>query len=140
VILIDTNVVSEVMKPLSDPIVRAWFDAQNRQALFLSSITVAELRYGISVLPKGRRQDELSGAFDDVLALLDGRVIAFDSDAAERYAKLAAAARAAGRPVPVLDGYIAAVAALHGMTVATRDCGPFQAAGLATINPWTGGR
>lgn len=139
-ILIDTNVVSEVMKPLSDPVVRRWFDSQNRLALFLSSITVAELRFGISVLPKGRRRDELSGAFDDVLALLGGRVLAFDGAAGERYARLAAAARAAGPPIPVLDGYIAAVAASHGMAVATRDCGPFQAAGVATINPWTDGR
>jgi toxin FitB len=137
VILLDTNVVSETMKSRFDPAVRRWLDDQVAQTLYLSSVTVAELLFGIGVLPRGRRRDELADALDAVLALFEARILPFDTEAARCYGDLAVAARAAGRGFPTPDGYIAAIAAAHGFAVATRDTSAFIAAGLAVIDPWT---
>ena len=135
-IILDTNVVSEAMKPRPDPAMRAWLDAQFAETLFLSSITLAELLFGIGALAAGRRKDALTQTVDGLLALFEGRVLAFDMDAARHYAALAVAARASGKGFPTADGYIAAIAASRGFAVATRDAAPFLAAGLNVINPW----
>jgi hypothetical protein len=135
-IILDTNVVSEAMKPQPDPAVRVWLDAQLAETLFLSSITLAELLFGMGALAAGRRKDALTQAVDGLLALFEGRVLAFDMDAARHYAELAVAARASGKGFPTADGYIAAIAASRGFAVATRDAAPFLAAGLNVINPW----
>lgn len=135
-ILLDTNLVSEAMKPEPHPAVRDWLNAQLAETLFLSSVTWAELLFGIEVLPAGRRKDALSGALADLMPLFKGRVLPFDIDAAQCYAGLAAAARAAGRGFPIPDGYIAAIASSRGFAVASRDTGPFEAAGVQVINPW----
>jgi predicted nucleic acid-binding protein len=137
VILLDTNVVSEAMTREPHPRVRAWLDAQAAETLFLSSITVAELLFGIGALPAGKRQDRLAAALDEVLDLFAARILPFDTEAARRYASLAVTARAAGRGFPTPDGYIAAVAAAQGFAVASRDTSAFSAAGLAVIDPWT---
>lgn len=92
--------------------------------------------FGIGALPDGRRKKGLSDALDGLLALFDGRILPFDTDAARHYAGLAVAARQAGRGFPTPDGYIAAIAAAHGFTVATRDDSAFKAAGLPIIDPW----
>ncbi|MDP3971755.1 MAG: type II toxin-antitoxin system VapC family toxin [Candidatus Nanopelagicales bacterium] len=135
-ILLDTNVVSEAMKPQPDPRVLAWLDAQAAETLYLSSVTLAELLFGIRALPTGRRRAILSGTLDGLLALFDQRVLPFDAQAARYYAELAVAARAAGKGFPNPDGYLAAIAAAHDFIVATRDVSPFQAADLKVINPW----
>ena len=135
-IVLDTNVVSEAMKPEPHPAVRAWLNAQAAQTLYLSSVTLAELLFGIAALPTGKRQDLLAKALDGVLALFQDRVLSFDTDAARRYAELAVMARASGRGFPTPDGYIAAIAASRGFIVASRDTAPFQAAGVRIINPW----
>jgi len=136
-ILLDTNVVSEAMKPEPYSSVRDWLDAQSAETLFISSVTVAELLFGIGVLPRGKRKDNLADALDGVMDLFGSRILPFDASAARRYADLAVNARMAGKGFPTPDGYIAAIAAAHGFAVASRDTSAFQAAGLTVINPWT---
>jgi len=135
-ILLDTNVVSEAMKPEPAPSVRAWLDAQAAETLYLSSVTVAELMFGIDALPEGRRKDKLTAALDGVLDMFADRILPFDTSAARHYAELAVRARAAGKGFPTPDGYIAAIAAAHGFAVASRDTSAFTAAGLTVIDPW----
>jgi len=135
-IVLDTNVVSEAMKPEPDMAVRAWLNDQVAQTLYLSSVTLAELLFGIRALPTGQRKNRLDRALTELLRLFDGRVLPFDADAARRYADLAVTARIGGRGFPMPDGYIAAIAVSRDFIVASRDTGPFQAAGLTVINPW----
>jgi toxin FitB len=137
VILLDTNVVSEAMKPEPNPAVRNWLDEQAAETLYLSSVTIAELMFGIGTLPKGRRKDKLAAALDGVLELFTDRILPFDNGAARRYTDLAVKARAAGKGFPTPDGYIVAIAASHEFAVASRDISAFIAAGLTVIDPWT---
>jgi len=136
-ILLGANVVSEAMKPEPHRGVRDWLDAQSAETLFLSSVTIAELLFGIGALPKGKRKDRLAAALDGALELFEARIVPFDTEAARRYADLAVKARAAGRGFPTPDGYIAAIAAAHRFAVASRDTSPFTAAGLTVVDPWT---
>ncbi len=136
-ILLDTNVISEAMKPEPQPAIRDWLDQQAVETLFLASVTIAELMFGIGALPKGKRKDKLTATLDGVLELFDDRIMPFDTNAARRYGDLAVKARAAGKGFPTPDGYIAAIAASHDFVVATRDTSPFTAAGLTVIDPWT---
>ncbi|WP_420133627.1 type II toxin-antitoxin system VapC family toxin [Rhodopseudomonas sp.] len=138
-ILLDTNVISEAMTREPHPRVREWLDAQSAETLFLSSITVAELLFGIGALPEGKRKNALGAALDDVLHVFATRVLPFDTPAAQSYAEIAVKARAAGKGFPTPDGYIAAIAAAHGLRVASRDTSAFDAAGLTVIDPWTAG-
>ena len=135
-ILLDTNVVSETMKPKPDANVLAWLDRQAAETLYLASVTLAELLFGVAVLPDGKRKSRLAAAIDDLIGLYAGRVLPFDADAARRYALLAAAARQKGEGFPMPDGYIAAIAASHGYIVASRDAAAFESVGLKVINPW----
>ena len=135
-ILLDTNVISEAMKPAPDDTVLAWLDEQAAETLYLSSVTIAELLFGIGALPAGKRKDRLTEALDGVMELFADRVLPFDIAAARHYAGLAVKARAAGKGFPTPDGYIAAIAASRGFAVATRDTSAFDAAGVAVINPW----
>ena len=139
-ILLDTNVVSEAMKPTPDEAVRAWLDEQAAETLFLSSVTIAEMMFGIGALPEGKRKERLTEALDGVMELFADRVLPFDVDAARRYADIAVKARAAGKGFPTPDGYIAAIAAAKGFTVATRDNSAFEAANVTVIDPWKAGR
>jgi len=136
VILLDTNVISEAMKPEPHPGVRDWLDAQVAETLFLSSVTVAELSFGIGALPAGRRRGALAAALEGVLGLFEGRVLAFDVAAALRYGDVAVRAR--GSPAP--DGYIAAIAVARGFAVASRDASAFATAGVRVIDPWGAAR
>lgn len=135
-IVLDTNVVSEAMRAEPNPAVVAWLDRQAADTLYLTSVTLAELLFGIGALPVGRRKDALAQMLDGLLELFGGRVLAFDTDAARHYAKLAVAARSAGKGFPTPDGYIAAIATARNFTVASRDAAPFLAVGLKVINPW----
>ena len=139
-ILLDTNVVSEPLKPAASPAVLAWLDQQHIETLFLSTISLAELRYGVAALPDGKRKDGLSTVLERrIVALFGSRLLPFDIAAADAYAAIRARARAAGKAIGASDGYIAATAAAHGFAVATRDTGPFEAAGVHVINPWDAG-
>ena len=135
-ILLDTNVVSEAMKPSPNVAVLAWLDDQAAETLYLSSVTVAELMFGIGALPNGKRKDKLTTALDGVLTLFADRILPFDIAAARHYADLAIKARAAGKGFPTPDGYIASIAASHGFAIATRDTSAFDTAGLELIDPW----
>ncbi len=135
-IVLDTHVVSEAMKPEPHPAVRAWLNDQAAETLYLSSVTLAELLFGIGALPVGKRKDRLAQALDGLTELFRDRVLPFDSDAARRYAELAVTARVAGRGFPTPDGCIAAIAASRGFIVASRDTAPYEAAGVSVINPW----
>ena len=138
-ILLDTNVVSEPLRPSPDSRVIAWIDAQALETLFLSAITVAELRAGVALLPAGKRRAGLQESLETrVLPLFAGRVLPFDLGCAQAYAELMAKTRASGLAIASADGYIAAIAAANGLAVATRDTGPFEAADAAVINPWQG--
>ena len=137
-IVLDTKVVSEAMKPMPDTSVRAWLNDQAAETLYLSSVTLAELLFGIAVLPAGKRKDMLGQVLDGLMALFRDRVLPFDTDAARHYAELAATAKAGGRGFPTPDGYIAAIAASRGFIVASRDTAPYEAAGVAVIDPWQG--
>jgi toxin FitB len=135
-ILLDTNVISEAIKPEPHSGVRDWLDAQAAETLFLCSVTVAALSFGIGALPAGRRKDALTAALEGVLGVFAGRILAFDTEAALRYGDLAVRARAAGRGFPAPDGYIAAIAAARGFAVASRDASAFAAVGVRVIDPW----
>ena len=136
-ILLDTNVISEPLRPSGDAAVLAWIDAQIVETLYLSAISLAELRLGMATLPAGKRKDVLYSSFEQrVLPVFAGRILPFDSAASEAYAVLRARARAQGKAIAPADGYIAATAKSHGLIVATRDTGPFEAVGLTVINPW----
>jgi toxin FitB len=135
-IVLDTNVVSEAMKPEPDAAVRAWLNDQAAETLYLSTVTLAELLFGIGSLPAGKRKNMLSRALDGLIEIFAGRVLPFDVDAARHYAELAVTARSGGRGFPTPDGYVAAIAASRGFMVASRDTAPYVAGGLQVLNPW----
>jgi toxin FitB len=136
-IVVDTNVVSEPIKPEASPAVVAWLDRQVTETLYLTSTSLAELLVGVEAMPAGRRKEAFQQALTEIVAkLFESRILSFDEQAAVRYASLVARARAAGRQIAVADGQIAAIAAVHGFAVATRDVEPFRAAGVPVINPW----
>ena len=137
-IVVDTNVLSELWRVAPDPKVLAWMDAQVVETLFLSAITVAELRFGLAAMPQGKRRTIYQERLErEVLPAFAGRVLPFDLDASKAYGELMARARlGAGLAIGNADGYIAATAAARGLMVATRDTSPFKAAGLTVIDPW----
>jgi toxin FitB len=136
-IVLDTNVVSEAMKPNCHLAVAAWFQSQLDETLFLTSTSLAELLLGIQLLSPGKRRDLLAEEIRSVLDLLFGaRVLSFGSESARAYARIVSEARAKGRPIAIADGQIAAIAREHGFIVATRDTSPFEAAGVGFVNPW----
>jgi toxin FitB len=136
-ILLDTNVVSEPLKLKAESLVLSWIDAQAIETLYLSTISLAELRFGIAALPNGKRKNTLHTSFEgQILPLFEGRILPFDAQASQAYALLRAQARSLGQAISPADGYIAAIAKIHKLMVATRDTQPFVAAGLPVINPW----
>lgn len=135
-ILLDTNVVSEPLKPHPEPAVVNWLNAQARDELHLPTIVAAELYYGWSVLPDGRRKRVSGDLIERVVSQFEGRVIPFDLAAAIEYGRLMATARAAGARLPVLDGQIAAIALAQGAALATRNVKHFEQTGISLLNPW----
>ena len=136
-ILLDTNVISEPLRREPEPGVIEWIDAQALETLYLSAITVAELRSGIALLPAGKRRTGLLENLERrVLPLFAGRVLPFDLPCTQTYAELIAKAQKAGLAIAAADCFIAATAAANGFAVATRDTSPFEAAGITVINPW----
>ncbi len=136
-IVLDTNVVSEMMKPAMNPAVQSWLDQQSAKELHLATTSLAELRLGIEMVPTGRRRLSMERTLEEILLRFIGdRLLSFDAGAAVAYALIVSNARRRGRAIDVSDGQIAAIASVHGFQVATRDTGPFEAAGLTVINPW----
>lgn len=137
-IVVDTNVVSELMRPAPEPVVLDWFDAHDPAELFLSAVSEAELRTGAAILPRGRRRDRLVEAIDAMIREdFAGRVLPFDSAAARVYAEIAAGRRAAGRPISEADCQIAAIARLRSASLATRNILDFASCGVDLIDPWS---
>ena len=137
--VLDTNVVSELMRPAPEPAVEAWV-AQHRAAdMYFTAIGEAELRYGVAIMPAGRRRDALAAAVDGLIREdFGGRVLPFDSAAARAYAEIAAARRSAGRPVGQADCQIAAIALARGFAVATRNVPDFADMAIEVADPWAG--
>lgn len=134
-IIIDTNVVSELMRAAPAPNVAAWAVASDPQ-LFLTTLTVAEIRYGIARLPDGVRKQTITSAADQLLTTFSHRIVHFDLAAANAYGDLVARCEAQGRPISVFDAQIAAVCQAHGASLATRNIKDFEATGIAVIDPW----
>lgn len=136
-ILLDTNVISEPQRHSPNARVLDWIDAQALETLYLSAITVAELRAGIALMPTGKRRDSLHNNLEKrLLPMFANRVLSFDMACTKTYAELLARSRVVGLAIETADAFIAAVALANGFTVATRDTRPFEAAGLTVINPW----
>jgi len=136
-ILLDTNIVSELMRPAPSQAVMSWLAAQPAASLFISAVTEAELRYGVMVLPEGRKRAELVAAIEGMLAEdFAGRILPFDSAAALAFAGIAAGRRQTGRPISQFDAQIAAIAQSRGAELATRNVADFEGCGVEVINPW----
>jgi predicted nucleic acid-binding protein len=136
-ILVDTNVVSELMRAVPAPAVLSWFDEQEAGELYFSAVGEAELRTGAAILPEGKRRDRLIAEVDAMIAEdFTGRVLPFDSVAAKAYAAIAASRRAAGRPITQADCQIAAIARAAGAALATRNVRDFQGCGIEVVDPW----
>jgi predicted nucleic acid-binding protein len=139
VILVDTNVISELMRREPSPTVLAWFGAQDAAALYLSAVGEAELRRRAALLPAGPRRSRLIRAIDTMIEEdFAGRVLAFDSQAAVAFAAIFVDRRTAGRPISFPDCQIAATARARGAAIATRNVGDFQGCGVAVVDPWAG--
>ncbi|MCC6470725.1 MAG: type II toxin-antitoxin system VapC family toxin [Alphaproteobacteria bacterium] len=138
-IVLDTNVLSEAMRPKPDASVARWLEAAPPASLFTTAISEAELLYGAGLLAAGRRRQALEQALRQLFASdFAGRVLAFDAAAAQAFAAIAVARRRAGRPIATLDAQIAAIARAHGAAVATRNLADFDGCGVEVINPWAG--
>lgn len=136
-IVLDTNVLSELMKREPDRSIVAWISARPATSLFTTTITQAEILYGIELLPTARRRSRLEEAVKEVFTVdFAGRVLPFDQTAAHAYAQIAAARRRAGRPITQFDAQIAAIARSRGASVATRNIGDFERCGINVIDPW----
>lgn len=139
-IVLDTNVVSALINPVRDTAVSSWFADRATSSLYLTAINEAELRFGLAIMPPGRRRDGLASALERMLrAGFASRILPFDSDAATAYAEIGAARRRSGRPVSHSDCQIAAIARSRGMAVATRNLRDFADMGIAVIDPWDAG-
>jgi predicted nucleic acid-binding protein len=134
-IVLDTNVVSEIMRPQPDPVVKAWIDTVPSRETAIAATSVAELLYGVRIMPQGRRRAERSVLLARLLEEL--RILPFDDHAAELYAAIASHRRAAGNPIGPFDCQIAATARAAGASIATRDAGGFAGCGLEIIDLWS---
>ena len=139
-VVLDTNVLSELMRPAPDSVIASWVAERATSSLHITAVSEAELRFGLAIMPPGRRRDGLAKGLERMLhAGFANRILPFDSAAASVYAEIAAARRTMGRPIPEADCQIAAIARSRGMGVATRNVRDFADTGLEVIDPWTFG-
>ena len=137
--ILDTNVLSEVVKPRPEPVVIGWLSLQAFHDVYLTSITMAEMLHGLNRMPAGKRRAALEAAIQGMFQHeFAGRILPFDEMAALNYGQLVAERETAGRPMPPFDAQIAAIARMHGATVATRNTPHFDQCGVALVNPWVG--
>ncbi|MXZ45449.1 MAG: type II toxin-antitoxin system VapC family toxin [Chloroflexi bacterium] len=139
-LILDTNVVSELMRDRTDPAVFGWVSAQPPSDLFVTAVTEAEIRVGVAALPVGRRRTSLSDTADRAFRVLfPGRILPLDRAAAREYAAVVSERNAAGRPIGAFDGLIAGIARSRGAAIATRDVSGFDGLGIEIVNPWAAG-
>ena len=136
-IILDTNVVSELMRPEPASQVADWVRRRDRRELRMTSITLAEIRFGITRLPEGRRKQALLDTANDTFRAFDEQILPVDAAAAEHYAIIASTRERAGKPLAGFDALIAAVCRSRGAALATRNLPDFDGAGIEIINPWT---
>jgi len=138
-ILLDTNVLSELMKPAPNPGVVRWIAARSAATLYTTSITQAEILHGVMLLPAGKRRTAFQAAAEAMFSDdFSGRILPFGTDAAPLYAQIAVARRKLGRPISHFDAQIAAIARSTGATIATRDIPDFEDCGVKLVDPWAG--
>jgi toxin FitB len=136
-ILIDTNIISEMMKPFPSPNVITWLDQQETTQLFISTITIAEIAYGINALPQGNRRALVDDAFNQtILSAFKHRILSFDESAAHLYGKIMGQRKESGLPLSMPDGQISAIARAHGATIATRNIRDFIDCGVDLVDPF----
>jgi predicted nucleic acid-binding protein len=137
-IVLDTNVLSEALRPLPEPSVLHWLTRQPRASLFTTTVTQGEVLYGIRLLADGKRRRGLWDAARRIFSEdFSGQVLSFDSDAADMYAEIAASRRMAGNPISQFDAMVAAMARSRGASLATRNAKDFEDCGVEIVNPWT---
>jgi predicted nucleic acid-binding protein len=135
--LLDTNIISELVKPKPEANVTEWIENTDESLLYLSVLTLGEIRRGIAALPQSRRRATLEAWLDkDLRARFEGRILVIDQEVADRWGLLTAAARHSGIVLPVIDGLLAATALEHNLTLVTRDTGQIPSMGVAVFNPW----
>jgi predicted nucleic acid-binding protein len=135
--LLDTNVISELVKPRPEANVTAWLECTDESLLYLSVLTIGEIRRGIAVLPQSRRRAVLEAWVEkDLRARFEDRILAIDHEVADRWGLLTAATRKSGIVLPVIDGLLAATALEHNLTLVTKDTGQIPSMGVAVFNPW----
>ena len=135
-IVVDTNVVSELMRPFPATVVREWVVAHGAGVLYTTSITLAEIRYGIERLPDGRRKDLLRATAEDVFVAFEKQVLPFDTPAATQYASVVTDRDRVGLPIDGFDAQIAAICRAHNASLATRNLKDFHETGIDLIDPW----
>ncbi|PZN95607.1 MAG: VapC toxin family PIN domain ribonuclease [Hyphomicrobiales bacterium] len=136
-IVLDTNVISEMLRPAPNASVATWLAAQPPASIFTTAITQAEINYGLLLLPNGKRRTELGEAILPIFAEdFEGRVLSFDPQSAGVYASVAVARRRAGMPISQFDAQIAAIALSRGAAIATRNVADFAGIGLTVVDPW----
>ena len=135
-IILDTNVVSELMRPEPAPQVATWVRGRDRRELRMTSITLGEIRYGIARLPDGRRKQILLDTADDIFRAFSDQILPVDAAAAEHYAIIASTRERAGKPIPGFDALIAAVCRSRGAALATRNVPDFEGTGIEVMDPW----
>jgi predicted nucleic acid-binding protein len=138
-LILDTNVISEIMQALPSPRVQEWWSQQQAGELFTSTVTVAEILYGIELLPRGKRRDRLLAEAEAMFSQdFAGRILPFDEEAARAFPGIAAGRRVKGSPIAALDAQIAAIARSHRAILATRNTTDFEGCGVRLVNPWSG--
>jgi predicted nucleic acid-binding protein len=136
-LIVDTNVISEIMRPSPSASVMEWWSQQQTEELFTTTVSMAEILYGIEILPRGKRRDSLRVQAELVFTQdFAGRIWPFDFEAASSFPIIAAERRAHGRPIAELDAQIASIARSRGATLATRNTNDFEGCGVRLVNPW----
>lgn len=140
-IILDTNIISEIMRPQPEVLVVQWLDQQETSHLYLTSITLAEIRYGLGIMQDGKHKQRLSNQFEAYVdKTFEGRILDFTSESATQYANIMSHRKKAGLPMSIADGQIAAIANEHHFSIATRNTKDFEECGLQIINPFIGKR
>jgi len=135
-IILDTNVVSEMMRPTPQPVVLSWFAAQSAEDVNITAVTMAEILFGIELLPAGKRRDAVQVGANKTFGVFAGHILPFDERAAHAFSLIASSRRKQGRPMSVFDAQIAAIARANSAILATRNTDDFEGCGVRLINPW----